>query len=60
MSLYKGGQHTTAEITELFEVARSTSYRMVQRTAPLRAEPVAAKRGSEELVLEGGTRLVGI
>lgn len=30
--LYKGGQHTTAEIAELFKVARSTVYRIVQRT----------------------------
>ena len=32
VSLYKGGQHTTAEIAELFKVARSTVYRIVQRT----------------------------
>jgi DNA invertase Pin-like site-specific DNA recombinase len=30
--LYKGAQHTTAEIAELFKVARSTVYRIVQRT----------------------------
>ncbi|TJY66150.1 recombinase family protein [Arthrobacter sp. CAU 1506] len=32
VSLYKGGQHTTAEIAELFKVARSTVYRIVKRT----------------------------
>ena len=32
VSLYKGGQHTTAKIAELFKVARSTVYRIVQRT----------------------------
>jgi DNA invertase Pin-like site-specific DNA recombinase len=32
VSLYKGGQHTTAEIAELFKVARSTVYRIVLRT----------------------------
>jgi DNA invertase Pin-like site-specific DNA recombinase len=32
VSLCKGGQHTTAEIAELFKVARSTLYRIVQRT----------------------------
>lgn len=31
-SLYKGGQHTTTEIAELFKIARSTVYRIVQRT----------------------------
>jgi DNA invertase Pin-like site-specific DNA recombinase len=32
VSLYKRGQHTTTEIAELFKVARSTVYRIVQRT----------------------------
>ncbi|WP_026556953.1 recombinase family protein [Arthrobacter sp. 35W] len=32
VSLYKGGEHTTTEIAELFKVARSTVYRIVQRT----------------------------
>jgi DNA invertase Pin-like site-specific DNA recombinase len=32
VSLHKGGQHTTAEIAELFKIARSTVYRIVQRT----------------------------
>ena len=31
VSLYKGGQYTTTEIAELFKVARSTVYRIVQR-----------------------------
>ncbi|GAP54612.1 resolvase [Arthrobacter sp. Hiyo6] len=31
-SLYKGGQHTTAEIAELFKVTKSTFYHIVQRT----------------------------
>ncbi len=32
VSLYKGGQHTTTEIADIFKVARSTVYRIVQRT----------------------------
>lgn len=32
VALHKGGQHTTAEIAELFKIARSTVYRIVQRT----------------------------
>jgi len=31
VSLYKGGQHTTAEIAELFKVDRSTVCRIVKR-----------------------------
>ncbi|MGK4188315.1 recombinase family protein [Rothia koreensis] len=31
VSLYRGGEHTTAEIAELFGVARSTVYRAIQR-----------------------------
>ena len=34
VSLYNAGEHTTAEIAELFKVARSTVYRIVQRTRP--------------------------
>ena len=34
VSLYKAGEHTTTEIAELFKVARSTVYRIVQRTPP--------------------------
>ena len=34
VSLYKAGQHTTAEIAEIFKVARSTVYRIVQVTPP--------------------------
>ncbi len=34
VSLYQGGTHTTAEIAELFGVARSTVYRAVQRALP--------------------------
>ena len=34
VSLYKAEEHTTAEIAELFKVARSTVYRIVQRTRP--------------------------
>jgi len=36
VSLYQGGTHTTAEIAELFGVARSTVYRTVQRALPPR------------------------
>ncbi|WP_427006661.1 recombinase family protein [Pseudarthrobacter sp. H2] len=32
VSLYRGGQHTTAEIAELFGAARSTVYRIAQKT----------------------------
>ncbi|MET4061991.1 DNA invertase Pin-like site-specific DNA recombinase [Arthrobacter sp. UYP6] len=32
VSLYTAGEHTTTEIAELFNVARSTVYRIVQRT----------------------------
>lgn len=31
VSLYRGGEHTTAEIAELFGVARSTVYRAIKR-----------------------------
>ncbi|MBT2523249.1 recombinase family protein [Arthrobacter sp. ISL-28] len=34
VALYKGGQHTTVEIADIFKVARSTVYRIVQRTPP--------------------------
>jgi DNA invertase Pin-like site-specific DNA recombinase len=33
VSLYKGRQHTTAEIAELFKVGRSTVYRIVERAS---------------------------
>ncbi|MGL3807916.1 recombinase family protein [Paeniglutamicibacter sp. R2-26] len=33
VALHRGGQHTSAEIAELFGVARSTVYRIVQRTS---------------------------
>ena len=31
VGLYRAAQHTTAELTELFSVGRSTVYRAVQR-----------------------------
>jgi DNA invertase Pin-like site-specific DNA recombinase len=34
VELYATGQHTTAELAELFGVARSTVYRAVQRAVP--------------------------
>ena len=34
VELYRAGQHTSAELAELFGVARSTIYRAVQRSAP--------------------------
>ena len=34
VELYRAGQHTSAELAELFGVARSTVYRAVQRTPP--------------------------
>ncbi len=33
VSLHKAGNHTIAEIAELFKVARNTVYRIVQRAA---------------------------
>ena len=33
VALYRGGQHTTVEIADIFKVARSTVYRIVKRTA---------------------------
>jgi DNA invertase Pin-like site-specific DNA recombinase len=33
VALYKGGQHTTTEIADVFKIARSTVYRIVRRTA---------------------------
>ena len=32
VALHRAGQHTTTEIAELFKVARSTVYRIIQRT----------------------------
>ncbi len=34
VELYRAGGHTTAELAELFGVARSTVYRAVHRTSP--------------------------
>jgi DNA invertase Pin-like site-specific DNA recombinase len=31
VGLYRAGQHTTAELAELFSVGRSTVYRAIQR-----------------------------
>ncbi|GLV12077.1 MULTISPECIES: helix-turn-helix domain-containing protein [Mycobacterium] len=43
VELWRAGQHTSAELAELFSVARSTVYRAVQRTgAP---KPARAHRG---------------
>jgi len=36
--LYRAGGHTTAELAELFGVARSTIYRALQRNPPAAAE----------------------
>ena len=47
VSLHRAGQHTTTEIAELFKVARSTVYRIVQRTPeeePEKRQPERAKR----------------
>ena len=35
MQLWRDGTHTTLELTELFEVARSTGYRTIQRAGLL-------------------------
>src|ERR1035437_5374455 len=42
VGLYRAGQHTTAELAELFSVGRSTVYRAVQRAG----EPGAARTRS--------------
>jgi DNA invertase Pin-like site-specific DNA recombinase len=39
VTLWNAGEHTSAELAELFSVARSTVYRAIKRAAP----PVAAK-----------------
>jgi DNA invertase Pin-like site-specific DNA recombinase len=41
----KGGQHTIAAIAELFKVARSTVYRIVQRTPSREGAPRPEKVG---------------
>jgi DNA invertase Pin-like site-specific DNA recombinase len=33
VALYRGGEHTVAEIQELFSVGRSTVYRAIERAA---------------------------
>jgi DNA invertase Pin-like site-specific DNA recombinase len=43
VSLYNAGNHTTAEIAELFKVARSTVYRIVQRTPMTNPETTSDK-----------------
>jgi DNA invertase Pin-like site-specific DNA recombinase len=41
VDLWRGGQHTSAELAERFSVARSTVYRAIQRTG----EPDTARPG---------------
>jgi DNA invertase Pin-like site-specific DNA recombinase len=38
VALHKAGEHTDAELTELFGVARSTVYRAIERAAAARLE----------------------
>jgi DNA invertase Pin-like site-specific DNA recombinase len=44
LGLYQAGQHTTAELAELFSVGRSTVYRAIQRAG----EPGAARTRSSD------------
>jgi DNA invertase Pin-like site-specific DNA recombinase len=45
VNLHRQGAHTTAEIAELFGVARSTVYRAIQRAEGVTAtRPAASKR----------------
>ena len=39
VGLYRAGQHTTAELAELFSVGRSTVYRAVQRAGDPKVVP---------------------
>jgi DNA invertase Pin-like site-specific DNA recombinase len=52
VSLYNGGQHTTAEIADIFKIARSTVYRIVKRT-PTTEESVGALPANEAVHLKG-------
>ena len=47
VELWRGGKHTTLDLAELFEVARSTVYRAVQRArAPMDEQaPLPPLRG---------------
>jgi len=49
VELWRAGKHTTAELAELFNVARSTVYRAIQRagehTAPTKESPTAGVTG---------------
>lgn len=47
VTLYRGGQHTTDEIDEVFEVARSTVYRIVNRTLDKQGEAQTRDKGSD-------------
>jgi DNA invertase Pin-like site-specific DNA recombinase len=42
VELYRAGEHTVAEIQELFAVGRSTVYRAIERARPSRSPVVAA------------------
>lgn len=39
VGLWRAGTHTTLELAEMFDVARSTVYRAIQRAGPAPAEP---------------------
>lgn len=46
MQLWRDGKHTTLDLAELFEVARSTVYRTIQRAgADLPVDPTAKAAG---------------
>ena len=42
VELHRGGQHTSADLAELFGVARSTVYRALQRASATVPAPEAA------------------
>ncbi len=43
MEVHSAGTHTTAELAELFNVARSTVYRTIQRQTPSGKTPDIAR-----------------
>ncbi len=46
VALHRSGEHTSAELAELFSVARSTVYRTLERDRA-RAAPTAATTGAD-------------
>src|SRR6185312_1341049 len=50
VALHHGGQHTSAEIAELFGVARSTVYRIIQRSTSESDKNLMQGRGNDHLL----------